>query len=69
VLGFVGGTAIALRFAPELFPETSQSVHADFRLLIWALVLAPTFAALASFLPAMIAVTQDPAVTLQENPT
>jgi ABC-type lipoprotein release transport system permease subunit len=35
--------------------------------LKWALLLAPVFAALASFIPAMLAVTQDPADTLRHD--
>jgi hypothetical protein len=35
--------------------------------LWFALAAAPPFAALSSFIPAMVAVTDDPAVTLREE--
>jgi predicted lysophospholipase L1 biosynthesis ABC-type transport system permease subunit len=35
--------------------------------LLWALVLAPAFAALASLLPTMLALAQDPAKTLRAD--
>jgi len=38
-----------------------------YNLLTWSLVAAPLFAALAAFIPTMIAVTQDPALTLKEE--
>ena len=67
VLGYVLGSALALAFGPEIFKVTAASIRAEPTLLLWALVAAPAFAALAGFLPALLAVTQDPAVTLRED--
>ncbi len=67
LLGYLAGTGIALSFGPRLFPVTAAGIQPEHLLLPWALLLAPGFAALASFLPAMIAVTQDPAETLRAD--
>ncbi|MBI2927564.1 MAG: FtsX-like permease family protein [Verrucomicrobia bacterium] len=66
-LGYATGSALALQFGPEIFKVTARAIKAEPVLLAWALVAAPAFAALASFIPAMLAVTQDPAVTLREE--
>ena len=63
-LGFAVGTWLALRFGPEIFKITFTKIEPIYGLLVWSLVVAPVIAALASLLPAMAAVTQDPAVTL-----
>lgn len=65
--GYGLGTALALRFGPGIFQVTAQSIAAQPALLGWALVGAPIFAAVAMFIPTMLAVTQDPAVTLREE--
>lgn len=65
VLGYGVGTFITLKQGPMLYPVTSGSLAADLSLLHWALLLAPGLAALASFLPAMLAVSHDPAETLR----
>ena len=65
-LGYALGSALALTWGPEIFKVTAPSLRTDPVLLVWALVAAPAFAALASFFPAMLAVTQDPAETLRE---
>jgi ABC-type lipoprotein release transport system permease subunit len=68
VLGFILGTALALNFGPEIFKITAKAtIKPDVPLFILSLVLAPVFAAVSSFIPAMIAVTYDPAVTLREE--
>ena len=68
VVGFLVGTGLALKFGPtifELIPKTMM--RPDMSLLLYSLVFAPVFAAVSSFIPAMIAVTYDPAVTLREE--
>lgn len=65
--GFVIGTALALHYGPDMFKLTFAKVRPAYDLLVPALVIAPLVAALASFLPAMIAVTQDPAEILTEE--
>jgi putative ABC transport system permease protein len=67
VCGYALGSALALAYGPEIFKVTANSIKAEPTLLLWALVAAPALAALASFIPAMLAVTQDPAVTLREE--
>lgn len=67
ILGFGMGTALALQFGPRIFQVTAGSLAPNFSLLVWALVLTPLFALLASFLPAMRAVAQDPADTLRND--
>lgn len=67
LLGFATGTALGLHFGPSIYPVTANAFAADTTLLAWALALTPAFAALAAFLPAMIAVAQDPADTLRTD--
>ena len=66
-LGYALGSVLALQFGPEIFKVTAKSIKPEPRLLLWAAVAAPAFAALASFIPAMLAVAQDPADTLREE--
>lgn len=66
-LGYGIGSALACVVGPDIFPVTVPGIKAEPRLLGWALVAAPAFAAMASFIPAMLAVTQDPARALQEE--
>lgn len=65
--GYLIGSALAVHFGPEIFPVTAKSIRAMPSLLLAGLVAAPAFAALASFIPAMLAVAQDPADTLREE--
>lgn len=65
-IGFGIGTGLALLFGPDVFKVTGRMMKPMYELLSWSVVLAPAFAALAAFIPAMIAVIQDPAVTLRE---
>ncbi len=67
VVGFGIGTGLTLVFGPHVFPVTGGMIKPMYALLAWSVVAAPAFAAIASFLPAMIAVTQDPAVTLRQE--
>jgi len=66
-LGFLLGTELALTFGPQVFRETAKGIKPLYDLLIWSLLAAPMCASLASFVPTMIAVTQDPAQTLREE--
>ena len=67
LLGYAAGTWLALHFGPQVYPVTAGGFAADPSLLGWALGLAPAFAAVASFLPAMLAVSHDPAETLRAD--
>ncbi|MBL9135724.1 MAG: hypothetical protein JNK85_07645 [Verrucomicrobiales bacterium] len=67
LVGYAIGTTVALRYGAELFQVTAKSLAAEPSLLLWALVLAPGFSAVASLLPALQAVTQDPAESLRAD--
>jgi putative ABC transport system permease protein len=64
LLGFVGGTALALYFGPGIFKTTARAIEPKYAWLLWSLVMAPIFAAVSSFIPTVAAVTCDPAITL-----
>lgn len=67
-IGFLVGTGLALKFGPDIFKITAKTmIKPELSLLTCSLVFAPVFAAVSSFIPAMIAVTYDPAVTLREE--
>jgi hypothetical protein len=66
-VGFGVGTWLALRYGPDIFKITANMIKPMYNLLIWSLIAAPVFAAISSFIPAMLAVTQDPAVTLRDT--
>lgn len=68
VVGYAAGTVLAMYFGPDIFKITAKTmVKPETQLLIRSLAVAPLFAALASFIPSMIAVAYDPAVTLREE--
>jgi len=67
VAGYGLGTWIALSAGPEIFQVTARSLRAEPMLLLWALLLTPAFAAVASLLPTMLAVAQEPAKTLRAD--
>ncbi|UCG49555.1 MAG: FtsX-like permease family protein [Phycisphaerales bacterium] len=68
VVGFLVGTALAMRFGPNVFEITAATmVRPEPLLLVLSLVFAPLFAAVSSFIPAMTAVAYEPAVTLREE--
>lgn len=65
--GFVFGTGLALKFGPGVFKVTANMITPKIELLYWALAASPVICALSFFIPAMIAVTQDPAHILREE--
>jgi putative ABC transport system permease protein len=66
--GFLLGTGLGLRYGPGVFEITAKTmIRWEPSLLAYACILAPLFAVLASLVPAMIAVTYDPAATLREE--
>ncbi len=68
LFGFLVGTGLASIFGPKIFEITAKTMtKPELPLLACSLVFAPVFAAVSSFIPAMIAVTYDPAVTLMEE--
>jgi len=66
-VGFALGAWLAVTFGPRVFQVTAKAIQMDYSLLVWAAVTAPVFAAVASLLPTVSAVTQDPAVTLRQE--
>ena len=67
LIGFVLGNLLAYIFINQPLQLTTAQYLWKSLSLVWALFLAPVFAALASFIPAMLAVTQDPAETLRHD--
>lgn len=67
VVGFAVGTTLALEYGRDLFKITHSKITPLFGLLAWSVLFAPVIAGGASFVPAMVAVTQDPARTLVEE--
>jgi len=64
-LGFALGSALAVPFAPGIFKIPAESVRLEWLLLPVAAVAAPLVCAVASLVPAMLAVTRDPAEVLR----
>lgn len=68
IIGFLVGTYLALHFGPEIFKMTAKTVmKPQLSLLAWSIIFAPLFAAVSSFIPAMIAAAHDPAVALRQE--
>ena len=67
LIGAALGTWAVLEFGPSLFPVTKKAIQANWPLAAQLIVATPVFAALASFIPAMLAVSHDPAETLRED--
>jgi putative ABC transport system permease protein len=66
-IGFGLGTWLALVYGPEVFRVTASKIQPEWAVLAWLLIAAPALAALATLIPAMVAVAEDPAVTLREE--
>lgn len=67
LVGYGLGAVLALNVGPEIFKVTAKAIRVETALLGWALLIAPAFSALASFIPSMLAMTIDPAVTLRQD--
>jgi len=67
-VGFLLGTSLGLTYGPGVFEITAKAmIRWEPSLLVFACVLAPLFAVVASVIPTLIAVTYDPAATLREE--
>lgn len=66
VIGFYAGTWITLKYGPGIFKVTASAIEPMNSLLVGSLIIAPAFASLSMFIPAMFAITLDPAETLRE---
>lgn len=64
--GFALGGWLAAMLGPELFPITAKSIRLAPSLLGYAVAGAVLMSMGASFIPAALAIKQDPAVTLQQ---
>lgn len=67
ILGFIIGTIFSLIYGPDIFIVTAKSIKPIYSLLFWSILFAPLLAIVASFIPAMIAISKDPATILREN--
>jgi ABC-type antimicrobial peptide transport system permease subunit len=67
VVGFAVGTGLAMALGLSVFQVSAQMMEPDYVWLIWAIVLAPAFSAVSSFIPAVSAITWDPASTLSKG--
>ena len=67
-VGFLLRTSLGLKYGPGIFEITAKAmIRWEPTLLVFACILAPLFATVASFIPTMIAVTCDPAEALREE--
>jgi ABC-type lipoprotein release transport system permease subunit len=67
LLGYFAGVWLAMEFGPEIFKVTAKSIKPDWDLLWIAVVSAPLFASVSSFIPIMWAISSDPAKLLKEE--
>ncbi len=67
VIGFAVGTGLALGVGPEIFKVTAKAIKPMWSLLGWSILGAAGFAAVASFIPTTVAITQDPATILSQE--
>ncbi len=66
-LGFAAGMAFSMLAGPAVFHTARARIRVPYSLGGWVLLAAPLLCALASYLPAMLAVAQDPADVLREE--
>ena len=66
-IGFLLGTYVAGRLGIEALEVSPEHFTPALGLLFWALVGAPLLSALASYLPTLKALFQDPALVLREE--
>ncbi|MCC6234002.1 MAG: FtsX-like permease family protein [Verrucomicrobiales bacterium] len=67
LLGATLGTVLALAYGPSIFHVTAAAITWNPKLILVALVVTPAFAAFAAFVPAMVALNQDPIETLRAD--
>ena len=65
--GFYGGTALAMRVGPSIFPITAHAITFDYGLFQQALAAAVAFSIVSAFIPVMMAVSTDPAEILKND--
>ena len=64
--GFYLGNLLALAWGPKIFQLTATKIEFIPIYLLYAVLIAPAVCVLSSYLPAFIAVQQDPAEVLRE---
>jgi len=67
IIGYLIGTFLALKFGTGIFMITKNSIKPMYSLLVWAIICASVFTMLSSFIPTLIALVKDPAVTLRKE--
>jgi len=67
VLGWAAGTAVAVHYGTDIFPLTAKQIAPLYPLLGWSVLGAALLCLIASWLPALSAVLQDPAEVLAEE--
>jgi ABC-type lipoprotein release transport system permease subunit len=74
IVGLIGaipgcliGTVLALLLGPDIFKITARAIQADYALMLWAIGIAPVFTTISTFIPMLIAIGQDPALTLRNE--
>lgn len=66
-LGFLLGTALAILFGVQALEVGAESIRPSTTILLYALLGAPVVSMMACYLPALIALGQDPALVLREE--
>ena len=66
-LGFWIGNLLAVNVGPSIFQVTAKAIQTEWSYLVWSVAITPVLAGAAAFIPAMMAVVQDPADTLKES--
>lgn len=67
ILGYAIGTVLAMKLGPTVFKITAGSMSPLYSVFLWSIIAAPIFSALATFIPTIYAVLQDPALTLRKD--
>lgn len=67
LVGYAVGAGAGVWIGPSVFRLTARAIDPQPMLMLYALIAAPLGAAIASFIPAAIAVSQDPAVSLKAD--
>ena len=66
LIGFWIGNVLAVNVGPGIFQVTAKAIQTEWSYLLWSIIATPVLAGAAAFIPAMMAVVQDPADTLRE---
>jgi len=66
ILGYLLGSFLAVKFGSAIFKITASSIKPMYSLFAWSIIVAPSFSALSSFIPTIIAAIKDPAVIIKK---